>query len=265
MTFSICVREEYTDDEGSDQTRYGIAVTTRLPGVGTLCPFASENGAVATQSLVNVELGRKGIAYVDDGLAVEDALGSLLNADEGAPQRQLHGVDADGTFTFSGDECKLWYGHTSGTNYTAAGNLLTGERVIEAVAETYESDAFGDRPLAERLIDALEAGHEEGGDKREELPVQSAALLVRSTEDREFEPYYDDLRVDASETPITDLRETFETARRGQEIILEQYDEDDEDREVDDAEGDREESGKADTTEETDTGEQDDAVATDQE
>jgi len=60
VTFSICVRERYTDDDGDDQIRYGVAVTTRLPGVGTLCPFASADGAVATQSLVNVELGRKG-------------------------------------------------------------------------------------------------------------------------------------------------------------------------------------------------------------
>jgi uncharacterized Ntn-hydrolase superfamily protein len=226
VTFSICVREEYTDEDGDRQRRFGVAVTTRLPGVGTLCPFASENGAVATQSLVNVELGRRGIDYIDDGLAVEDALQALLNADEGSPQRQLHGVDADSTFTFSGEECQGWYGHTSGANYTVAGNLLTGESVIEAVAETYETDAFGDAPLAERLIDALAAGHAEGGDKREDLPVQSAALLVESTEDREFEPYYNDLRVDATETPVADLRETYEEAARGQELVLERYAED---------------------------------------
>jgi uncharacterized Ntn-hydrolase superfamily protein len=104
MTFSICVREEYEGDDGEEQTRFGVAVTTRLPAVGTLCPFASENGAVATQSLVNVELGEKGVEYLDDGLAVDDALQSLLNADDGAPQRQLHGVDAEDTFVFSGEE-----------------------------------------------------------------------------------------------------------------------------------------------------------------
>jgi uncharacterized Ntn-hydrolase superfamily protein len=246
VTFSICVREEYTDDDGDRQTRYGVAVTTRLPGVGTLCPFASENGAVATQSLVNVELGRKGIEYIDDGLSVEDALQSLLNADDGSEQRQLHGVDSDGTFTFSGEECKDWYGHTSGTNYTVAGNLLTGEAVIESVAEAYESSAFDEEtPLAERLIDALEAGHEEGGDKREELPVQSAALLVETTEDREFDPYYDDLRVDATETPVEDLRETYEEAARGQEIILEQYDDGEEEDSDDEIGSDDKDSGES--------------------
>ena len=224
MTFSICVRERYTDDDGDDQIRYGVAVTTRLPGVGTLCPFASADGAVATQSLVNVELGRKGIEYLGDGLAVDDALEALLNADEGREQRQLHGVDAHGTFAFSGDECQEWYGHVVGENYTVAGNLLTGEAVIDDTAAAYESDAHGEAPLAERLVDALAAGHAAGGDKREDLPVQSAALRVVTTEGDETEdPYYNDLRVDATEAPIADLRETYETAKRGYETVLAKY------------------------------------------
>ena len=242
MTFSICVREEYEDEDGNDQLRFGVAVTTRLPAVGTLCPFASENGAVATQSLVNVELGERGIEYIDDGLAVEDALQSLLNADEGAENRQLHGVarprdglagsqedtpanvDADGKFTFSGEECHGWYGHTEGENYTVAGNLLAGESVVENVAETY-ADSGRDAPLAQRLIDALGAGYAEGGDKREELHVQSAALKVRTTGDAEHDPYYNDLRVDATETPIQDLRETYRLASDGFDEAMERYQE----------------------------------------
>jgi uncharacterized Ntn-hydrolase superfamily protein len=141
MTFSICVRETDEDANGDEQTRFGVAVTTRLAGVGTLCPFANEHGAVATQSLVNVELGRKGIEYLADGLAVDDALQSLLNADEGAPNRQLHGVGHDGTFAFSGEECKPWFGHIERENFTVAGNLLTGESVIEATAAAYVASA----------------------------------------------------------------------------------------------------------------------------
>ena len=224
MTFSICVRERYEDEQGAEQHRFGVAVTTRLPGVGTLCPFASENGAVATQSLVNVELGRKGVEYLDDGLAVEDSLQALLNADEGAENRQLHGVDREGTFVFSGAECKDWFGHREGENYTVAGNLLVGETVIEAVAATYE-ESKRDRPLAERLIDALAAGHEEGGDKREELPIQSAALNVVSSEEHPLKRFYNDLRVDATETPIEDLGETYELAQRGYEDTAANYEE----------------------------------------
>mgnify|MGYP000097274652 CR=1 FL=1 len=224
MTFSICVHEKYEGDDGTEQHRFGVAVTTRLAGVGTLCPFASENGAVATQSLVNVELGEKGIEYIDDGLAVEDALQSLLNADDGAENRQLHGVDREGSFVFSGEECKPWFGHHDGNEYTVAGNLLTGEAVIDAVADTYENSDRGE-PLAKRLIDALEAGHEEGGDKREDLPVQSAALLVETTEERAIEPAYENLRVDATETPLEDLKATYETAVRGHEDAMERYEE----------------------------------------
>jgi uncharacterized Ntn-hydrolase superfamily protein len=220
VTFSICVREGYEGEDGGEQTRFGVAVTTRLPAVGTLCPFANEHGAVATQSVVNVDLGRKGVEYLADGLAVGDALQALLNADDGRSERQLHGVDADGTFTFSGADCRDWFGHTSGKKYTVAGNLLTGESVVEATADAYEA-GDRDRPLAARLIDALDAGHAEGGDKREELHVQSAALVIARTEELETPPFYDDLRVDATETPIADLRETYELAKEGYGMAVE--------------------------------------------
>lgn len=236
MTFSICVREPYEDEQGAGRHRFGVAVTTRLPGVGTLCPFASENGAIATQSLVNVELGRKGVEYLDDGLAVGDALQALLNADESAQNRQLHGVDREGSFVFSGEECKDWFGHIEGESYTVAGNLLVGRAVIEAVAERYDSQREDDRPLAERLIDALAAGHAKGGDKREELPIQSAALLVRSTEEHAMVPSYNDLRVDATETPIEDLRETYELARQGHEDTVAKYEDAYEEDAMDEAE-----------------------------
>ncbi len=233
MTVSICVRERYAAD-GTEHVRFGVAVTTRVPGVGAMCPFASDDGAIATQGVVNVDLGRRGIEYLGDGLAVEDALRSLLNADPDSETRQVHGVDADGTFAFSGDACGDWYGHREGPGYTVAGNLLTGEAVIDVVAETYEASAPDSPeedvdPLAGRLVDALAAGHRAGGDRRDDLAVQSAAVLVDRTEDRDPSPYYEDLRVDASETPLSDLRETYERARRGYRQVLEKYGVDDED------------------------------------
>ncbi|WP_137288995.1 DUF1028 domain-containing protein [Natronorubrum halophilum] len=238
MTFSICAHESYTNGDGDEHDRFGVAVTTRLPGVGTLCPFVSENCAVATQSLVNVELGRRGIAYVDDGLAIEDALEALLNADDGAPQRQLHGVDQNGAFAFSGEGCGDWYGHRRGDHYTVAGNLLTGEPVVDATAAAYEANAVhettddtggsprdgtGPDPLAKRLIDALAAGDLDGGDKRDGLAVQSAAVIVETTEAYDVTPPYNNLRVDATETPIPDLQETYNLAVAGYEDTLERY------------------------------------------
>ncbi|ELY68053.1 hypothetical protein C489_08615 [Natrinema versiforme JCM 10478] len=167
-------------------------------------------------------------------------LEALLNADEGAPQRQLHGVDGESTFAFSGEECVAEYGHREGDHYTVAGNMLTGEAVLETVAEAYEANAVHDTtdpatgpaavtenvdtdPLAKRLIDALAAGDLEGGDKREELSVQSVAVVVETTESHTVEPPYNDLRLDATETPIADVRETYDLAEQGYRDMLAQY------------------------------------------
>ena len=222
MTFSICVHERFDGPDGEAHDRFGVAVTTRLPAVGTLCPFVSERAAIATQSLVNVDLGRRGIQYVEDGLAIDDALEALLNADDGAPSRQLHGVDATGSFAFSGAECRDWFGHLEGDGVTVAGNLLTGPEVLKATLAAYtESDR--ERPLAERLIAALAAGQAEGGDKRTELSVQSAAVCVETTVEPPIEPLYNDLRVDASKTPVADLLATYERAKEGHAELVERY------------------------------------------
>ena len=224
MTFSLCVREPYRSD-GSQQYRFGVAVTTRLPGVGALCPFVSENGVVAVQSHVNPELGERALDYLADGLAVDDALAALLAAEpaEKRRNRQVHGLDREGSFVFTGGSCVGGIGEIDGDHYTVAGNLLTDDAVVEATAETYESSAFGDRPLAGRLIDALAAGHEAGGDKREALTVQSAAVKVVSTESVPYRQFYNDLRVDASETPVADLQTTYEAAMLGFEQSLNEY------------------------------------------
>jgi len=222
VTFSICVREPYEDDDGDQQYRFGVAVTTRLPGVGVPCPHVNEHGAVATQSLTNPRLGSKGVEYLADGLGVEDALQALLNADDGSEDRQLHGVGREGSFAFSGDGCNGWYGEVDRGDFTVAGNLLTGEAVVERTADHYADHRDDGDPLAKRLVDALGAGQAAGGDKREELTIQSAAVKVADTGEEEA-PYWNDLRVDASEDPVVDLRETYRLAKEGYEDALELY------------------------------------------
>lgn len=211
MTFSICVREQTETTEVGQTLLFGVAVTTRRPSVGSRCPYVSENGAIATQSRSKPEFGKKGLCYLSDSLAIEDALGALLNADDEAPERQVHGVDASGSFAFTGDECRSWCGHRCEDSFTVAGNILTGSEVIEEVAATYENSTRDD-PLPKRLIDSLEAGHEAGGDRRDRR-IQSAACIVRSRGNTAVHPFTHDLRVDASESPISDLRETYESAR----------------------------------------------------
>lgn len=223
MTFSLCVREPYQDSDDTRQYRFGVAVTTRLPGVGALCPFVSENGAVAVQGHASRQLGDRTLRYLDDGLAVDDGLEALLNADENRRNRQVHGVDTEGSFVRTGEECVGYADHLDAGQFTVAGNLLADQSVLDETADAYESTAFGDQPLARRLIDALAAGTEAGGDKRESLSVGSAALKVVTTEERGYRRFYNDLRVDASETPVADLQTTYEAALLGYEQSLDEY------------------------------------------
>ena len=217
MTLSLCVREPFQDDGGRRQFRFGVAATTRLPGVGALCPFVSEHGAVAVQSHVSQRLGDKTLSYLADGLAVDDAVAALLNADDNRRNRQIHGVGRDGSTAVTGSQCVEYAGHHDGNQFTVAGNLLVDDGVIDATAAAYESDAFGEKPLAERLIQALAAGVDAGGDTREAVTVGSAAVRVVSTDDAGHRKFYNDLRVDASETPLEDLQMTYEAALLGYE------------------------------------------------
>ncbi|MFB6243141.1 MAG: DUF1028 domain-containing protein [Halobaculum sp.] len=204
MTFSLCARIGPAAHEAGDGPAFAIGVATDAPAVGAFCPFVSREGAVATQAFVNVRLGRRGIALLED-LAVEDALAGLLERDNHAENRQLHGVDADGNvFGFTGDNTDPYADHQlyDEAGVTVAGNILTGEATLTAVGETFlESDGR----IGERLLDALAAGVETGGDKRGH---SSAALSISAPQ---ATPYHD-LRVDEHETPVAELRRVRDAA-----------------------------------------------------
>lgn len=197
-TFSIAARDPDADE-------FGVAVSTALVGVGALCPFVSENAAVATQSFVKVSHGANAVDMADRGVSVPTACEALLEDDEHASYRQVHGVDGDGrTYAFSGEDCVDWFGHLEADNHTVAGNMLANGDVTEDISDAFR-EAEGE--LAERLMTALEAGQGAGGDKRGKI---SAALLVHSPHPK----LYHNLRIDNSEDPVGDLREAFELGKQ---------------------------------------------------
>ena len=196
-TFSIAAHDAETDE-------FGVAVSTALVGVGALCPFVSENAAVATQSFVQVSHGANAVDMADRGLSVPTACEALLADDAHAGYRQVHGIDGDGrTFAFSGEDCVDWYGHREADDHTVAGNMLANGDVIEEISETFQAT---EGEVAERLMTALEAGQGSGGDKRGKI---SAALLVHSPDPK----LYHNLRIDSSDAPVDDLREAFELGK----------------------------------------------------
>src|SRR3954466_3137778 len=90
VTFSIVARDPETGD-------LGVAVASKFLAVGAVCPHARAGvGAVATQSAANVTYGANGLAMWADGVAADDAVRRLTDADAGRDHRQLGIVDAQG-------------------------------------------------------------------------------------------------------------------------------------------------------------------------
>ena len=129
-TFSIVGR----DPENGD---LGVAVQSKFFAVGAVVPWAKAGvGAVATQSWTNPTYGPKGLALLENGLTAQQALDRLIAKDDGSAQRQVGILDANGNIAnYTGNECLEWAGARRGKNYTAQGNLLVGEAVVEAMGD----------------------------------------------------------------------------------------------------------------------------------
>jgi uncharacterized Ntn-hydrolase superfamily protein len=195
-TFSIVAFDPETDS-------LGVAVQSKFLAVGALVPWARAGvGAVATQALANVTYGPRGLGLMSRGMTARETVEALISADDEREHRQLGVVDAEGrAATFTGSECFEWAGGVTGEYYAAQGNILVGRETVTEMAKTFE-DTPGD--LAGRLLAALDAGQQAGGDSRGK---QSAALLVvregggyGGDNDRVL-----DLRIDDHPEPIREL------------------------------------------------------------
>ena len=187
---------------------FGIAVQSKFFAVGSVVPWAEAGiGAIATQSYANTTYGPNGLKLLKSGLSAEQTLARLVADDPGRATRQVGIADAKGNVAnFTGDECNAWAGAVSGKNYTAQGNILAGEEVVKAMSKAFEET---EGELADKLMAALFAGQEAGGDTRGQ---QSAALLVVQEHSGYggFNDRYIDLRVDDAEKPIEELQRLLE-------------------------------------------------------
>jgi uncharacterized Ntn-hydrolase superfamily protein len=167
MTFSIV---------GFDpiEKEWGIAVQSKFLGVGAVVPWAKAGaGAVATQSYANTAYGPKALALMEQGKSAQETLELLLAEDPEKEMRQVGLIDASGNpATFTGKECYDWAGGLTGPHFAAQGNILVDEKTVQAMAQVF---AETNGPLADRLLAALDAGQEAGGDSRGK---QSAALYI---------------------------------------------------------------------------------------
>jgi len=163
-------------------------------------------GAIASQSFVNPYLGIDGLVLLEQGLAAERTLERLVEDDPGRDLRQLAIIDKDGrAAAYTGTRCIPWAGHIVGAGYACLGNILVAEGVVEAMAREFQNSISDELP--ERLIRALEAGQEAGGDRRGR---QSAGMTVVNEEEY---PWID-IRVDDHEDPVPELRRIYEIYKR---------------------------------------------------
>jgi uncharacterized Ntn-hydrolase superfamily protein len=190
-----------------DVQQWGVATQSKFLGVGSVVPWAQpEVGAIATQAYANPRYGPSGLALLHEGLSAEEVVERLTSADEGRDHRQLGIVDREGrAATYTGKECMEWAGGRTGECYAAQGNILISGDTVDAISETFEA---GSGPLAERLLDCLDAAQAAGGDRRGQ---QSAALLIVER-DGGYAGLSDevvDLRVDEHPRPLVELRRIY--------------------------------------------------------
>lgn len=171
-TFSIAAIDPRTGEAG-------VAVTTRNPCVGAAVPWVRKGvGAVATQASARTEYGVEFLDLMERGVSPRDAMDRLLARDPQRESRQLGVIGVDGrSAQHTGANNSTWAGHRAGPNFVTQGNILVGPQVLEAVARTFEASEGAPRHLADRLIEALNAGHEAGGDARHG-ETQSATVIV---------------------------------------------------------------------------------------
>jgi uncharacterized Ntn-hydrolase superfamily protein len=190
----------------------GVAVQSKFLAVGALVSWAQSGvGAVATQALAEVTYGPRGLELLASGLEPVEVLRQLLATDPLAHRRQVGVVAADGrAASHTGSGCQPEAMSLTGFGYAVQGNLLASKSVVDSMVAAFESTA--ERPLADRLIEALRAGQGAGGDRRGQ---ESAALLVAKpgagygrTHDK-----YIDLRVDHHAEPIEELAHLYELHR----------------------------------------------------
>jgi uncharacterized Ntn-hydrolase superfamily protein len=195
MTISIVARCERTG-------AFGVAISSSSPAVGSRCPNVRAGvGAVSSQNVTDPSLGPALLDALQSGLGAHDALAKVSSAATHPEFRQLTVVDNTGeSAVYSGEKSLGINAEVTAKNVAAAGNMLANSGVIQAMVDAFNSTV--DQEIADRLIQALEAGVKAGG---EAGPVHSAAVVVAT----EVSWPTTNLRIDWDENPISKLRDLY--------------------------------------------------------
>jgi uncharacterized Ntn-hydrolase superfamily protein len=203
-TYSIVAFDQETGD-------MGVAVQSHWFSVGTIVSWGEAGvGVIATQSFVNASFGPRGLELLKQAKTPQEVVDELIASDDGREFRQLAVLDAKGNAaSFTGKNCIQPAGNIVGDGFSVQANLMSNDKIWPAMAEAFKKSKG---PLAERMLAALEAAENAGGDIRGR---QSAALLVvrgKST-GKIWEDKLVDLRVDDSPEPLVELSRLLKVHR----------------------------------------------------
>lgn len=216
-TFSILGYDPKTGEVGG-------TVQSRVFSVGNGVLWAEAGtGVVATQAIVDVGYGPRGLELLRAGLTPAAAVKAIWDSDpDPRPDdwtkqgRQFAIMNAEGAYAaYTGPKASAWAGHKGGRYCTAQGNILAGEPVVAAMVEAFEKT---EGHLSLRLMAALDAGQKAGGDTR---GMQSAAMLIVKKDGGVW--LHNDvvlrLQVDDNPEPLKELRRLVDLAAKQRERI----------------------------------------------
>jgi uncharacterized Ntn-hydrolase superfamily protein len=200
-TYSIVARDSVTGE-------MAVGVQSHWFSVGTAVPWGEAGvGVVATQSFVDKSYGAKALALIKQGKTAAEALEELKRQDPGVDVRQVAVIDFNGNVSaHTGAKCIQYADHITGFNFSVQANMMLGSKVCESMAAAFLNSKG--KPLAERVLLALEAAQKAGGDIR---GMQSAAIIVVPGKANN-QPWNDktvDLRVDDAANPLKELRRLY--------------------------------------------------------
>jgi uncharacterized Ntn-hydrolase superfamily protein len=210
VTYSIVARDVLTGE-------MGVATQSQAFAVGSSVPFALPgHGVIATQSMAEPMYGSVGLDLLRGGFTAQEVLTALSSVDPQPERRQVAVLGVNGDLAaYTGTSCVDDAGHLLGEHCVALANMAASPAVWASMVERFESSAG---PLAERLLSALQAGEDAGGDFRGR---RSAAIMVirATTTGRPWQDTVVDLRVDDSRDPVAALADLLVTRSRYQDVV----------------------------------------------
>lgn len=191
-----------------------------VPGVGAGVTQAQVNPSAPQRMETLLGVGQTAIDVIDDVSSEEfDAQFEVRQHGVVTLAGSAAGDEVDSAASYTGVLTDSFTGDRQGSQVAVQGNLLANGEVLDATFEAFEAAAGA--PLAERLVEALAAGSEAGGDGRCDETAFFAHLVVVEPGDVREDPsvLMTFGSMEPGDNPVLALEAAFAEGTR-QEIVV---------------------------------------------